>query len=85
MRELGQAPTYRSLHHPEVRPDPAIRNLARPGYNHLCFATDDFDGDVARLTAAGVKLRNEMMHFHDRKLVFIEGPEGITIELAQWF
>jgi hypothetical protein len=28
--------------------------------------------------------RNEMMTFHDRKLVFLEGPEGITVELAQW-
>jgi len=25
-----------------------------------------------------------MMTFHDRKLVFLEGPEGITVELAEW-
>jgi len=24
------------------------------------------------------------MEFHDRKLVFLDGPEGITVELAQW-
>jgi hypothetical protein len=24
------------------------------------------------------------MDFHSRKLVFIEGPEGVTIELAEW-
>jgi hypothetical protein len=24
------------------------------------------------------------MTFHDRKLVFLEGPEGITVELAEW-
>jgi hypothetical protein len=24
------------------------------------------------------------MDFHSRKLVFIEGPEGVTIELSQW-
>jgi len=24
------------------------------------------------------------MDFHDRKLVFLRGPEGITVELAQW-
>jgi hypothetical protein len=24
------------------------------------------------------------MHFHDRKLVFLSGPEGVTVEMAQW-
>lgn len=70
--------------HPAVAPDPSIRNLARPGFNHLAFVVDDMDAMLARLTANGVKLRNEMMTYHDRKLVFIEGPEGVTIELAQW-
>jgi hypothetical protein len=39
---------------------------------------------VAKLTAKGVKLRNEVMYFHNRKLVFLSGPEGITVELAEW-
>lgn len=69
---------------PAVHSDPAIRNLARPGFNHLCFAVDDVEAEVARLTAQGVKLRNRVMTFHDRKLVFLDGPEGITIEFAQW-
>lgn len=69
---------------PKVAPDPAIRNLARPGFNHLCFAVDDIDGIIERLAAKGVQLRNKLMTFHDRKLVFVEGPERITIELAQW-
>ncbi len=59
-------------------------DLARPGFNHVCFAVDDLDAEVARLRAAGVRLRNEVMTFHDRKLVFLVGPEGVTIELAQW-
>jgi catechol 2,3-dioxygenase-like lactoylglutathione lyase family enzyme len=73
---------YRS---PRVISDPAIRNLARPGFNHLCFAVDDIEAEVSRLTAQGVTLRNHLMTFHDRKLVFLNGPEGVTIELAQWF
>jgi hypothetical protein len=24
------------------------------------------------------------MEFHNRKLVFLRGPEDITVELAQW-
>jgi catechol 2,3-dioxygenase-like lactoylglutathione lyase family enzyme len=88
--ELVGAPAHfeiQLLHyrHPVLHPDPAIANLARPGFNHLCFATDDIEGDIARFTAGGVRLRNKMMSFHDRKLVFLEGPEGVTIELAQWF
>jgi catechol 2,3-dioxygenase-like lactoylglutathione lyase family enzyme len=63
--------------------DPA--DLARPGFNHVCFAVDDIDAEVARLRQQGVRLRNDVMQFHDRKLVFLAGPEGVTIELAQWF
>lgn len=70
--------------HPAVAPDPKLRNLARPGFNHLAFAVDDLDGIVDRLKANGLKLRNDPMTYHDKKLVFIDGPEGITIELAEW-
>jgi catechol 2,3-dioxygenase-like lactoylglutathione lyase family enzyme len=71
-------------HHPEPVPDPDAGDLARLGFNHVCLAVDDLDGDVARLRASGVRLRNEVMVFHDRKLVFLSGPEGITVELAEW-
>ena len=27
--------------------------------------------------------RNEIMDFHSRKLVFLDGPEGVTVELSQ--
>ncbi len=70
--------------HPAPLPDPAIRDLSKLGFNHVCFAVDDMDGTLAALKAHGVRLRNEVMVFHDRKLVFLEGPEGITIELAEW-
>jgi catechol 2,3-dioxygenase-like lactoylglutathione lyase family enzyme len=70
--------------HPEVRPAPDADRLDKLGFNHVCFAVDDVDAEVERLVAAGVRLRNEVMEFHDRKLVFLAGPEGITVELAQW-
>lgn len=69
---------------PDAIADPNIRQLNKIGFNHICFGVDDLEAEIARLTAAGVKLRNKMMDFHDRKLVFLEGPEGITIELAEW-
>jgi catechol 2,3-dioxygenase-like lactoylglutathione lyase family enzyme len=70
--------------HPDPLPDPAIRNLTKLGFNHVCFAVEDLEAEVARLTAKGVQLRNEIMEFHNRKLVFLSGPEGITVELAEW-
>jgi catechol 2,3-dioxygenase-like lactoylglutathione lyase family enzyme len=70
--------------HPEPLPDPHIRDLQKLGMNHICFAVDDIETEVAKIRASGFKTRNEIMDFHSRKLVFIEGPEGVTIELSQW-
>jgi len=69
---------------PAPIPDPNIGHLNQIGFNHVCFAVDDLDAEVKRLAAAGVQFRNTMMDFHSRKLVFLKGPENITIELAQW-
>jgi catechol 2,3-dioxygenase-like lactoylglutathione lyase family enzyme len=70
--------------HPDPLPDPHIRELNKLGMNHICFAVDDIDAEVAKLKAHGFKTRNEIMDFHARKLVFVDGPEGVTIELSQW-
>jgi catechol 2,3-dioxygenase-like lactoylglutathione lyase family enzyme len=72
------------FHQPEAIEDPNIEKLNRLGVNHICFAVDDIEAEVARLTAAGVKLRNQLMDFHKRKLVFLQGPVGLTVELAEW-
>jgi catechol 2,3-dioxygenase-like lactoylglutathione lyase family enzyme len=69
---------------PAPLPDPNVAKLEKVGFNHVCFAVDDLEAEVARLVAAGVKLRNQVMIFQGRKLVFLEGPDGVTIELAEW-
>ena len=69
---------------PPCLPDAGVSNLAKPGYNHICFAVTDLDAEVQRLTAHGVPLRSEVLDFHSRKLAFLSGPEGITVELAEW-
>jgi catechol 2,3-dioxygenase-like lactoylglutathione lyase family enzyme len=68
---------------PVAVPDPNVAPN-RVGFNHICFTVEDIDGEVRKLRAAGVSLRNEIMQFNDRKLVFLSGPAGITVELAQW-
>ena len=70
--------------HPRSLPDARIRDLHKIGMNHICFAVDDIAAEVAKLRGNGFKTRNEIMDFHSRKLVFIDGPEGVTVELAQW-
>ena len=74
------------LHYQEPNPvpDSNIRDLHKIGMNHICFAVDDIEAEVAKLRANGFKTRNEIMDCHSRKLVFIDGPEGVTIELAEW-
>ena len=69
---------------PTVTPALDVARLDRIGFNHVCFAVEKIEEVIAQVTTAGARLRNEMMTFHDRKLVFLEGPEGITVELAEW-
>ena len=69
---------------PDPVPDPNIRDLHKLGMNHICFTVDDIEAEVAKLKANGFATRNQIMDFHSRKLVFIDGPEGVTIELSQW-
>ena len=71
-------------HRPEALPDPLIERLDKIGFNHICFAVDDLDGMVDKLASGGVEVRHELSGFHDRRLVFLSGPDGITVELAQW-
>ena len=70
--------------HPDPTSDPNITNLRKLGYNHICFAVDDVEAELKKLQAHGVKARNDIMDFHSRKLVFLTGPEGITVELSEW-
>jgi len=70
--------------YPDPLPDAQIRDLHKIGMNHICFAVDDVEEEVAKLKARGFKTRNEIMDFHSRKLVFIDGPEGVVVELAEW-
>ena len=87
--ELRGAVTHQEVqllrfHRPAPRADPDAADLARLGFNHICFAVGDLDATVARLLDAGLHLRSDVLEFHDRRLVFVSGPGGVTIELAEW-
>ncbi|CAF0698610.1 VOC family protein [Candidatus Methylacidithermus pantelleriae] len=68
---------------PEALPDPWVRTLVRLGFNHVCFEVDDIEKEVARLKEAGFFPKNALLRYQERKLIFIEGPEGVTIELSE--
>jgi len=73
------------LHYRQPPPveEPGIRDLHRLGLNHICFAVDDIEAVAAKLAAAGFRPRNRTMDFRHCRLVFIDGPEGVTVELSQ--
>jgi catechol 2,3-dioxygenase-like lactoylglutathione lyase family enzyme len=72
------------FHHPALEIDERSGYLARSGFNHVCFRTDDLDETLERFAAIGHKPRNTVMEFHDRRLVFLDGPAGVVFELAEW-
>jgi catechol 2,3-dioxygenase-like lactoylglutathione lyase family enzyme len=72
------------FHNPAVEIDERSGYLARTGFNHVCFRVDDLDGTLERFADLGHAPRNAVMDFHDRRLVFFDGPAGVVVELAEW-
>ncbi len=72
------------FHHPDPAPDPFAGSLSRVGFNHVCFRVTDLDAVLGRLADHGIGPRNTVMEFHDRRLVFVDGPAGVCVELAEW-
>lgn len=58
-----------------------------PGLHHLCFRTDDIDGDVARLKAKGWLFTSEgpTPGAHGTRVIFAhpKSTGGVLIELAE--
>jgi len=68
---------------PDPLSDPNITCLNKIGFNHVCFAVENLDSEITRLVANGIKLRNKVLDYHGRKLIFLCGPDGITVELSE--
>jgi len=71
------------FHRPAAAVDSDAGSLARTGFNHVCFRVSDLDAMLAHLAAHGITPRNEVFDFHERRLVFLDGP-GVVVELAEW-
>ena len=71
------------FHRPAAAVDAEAGTLTRTGFNHVCFRVSDLDAMLAHLSDHGITPRNDVFDFHDRRLVFLDGP-GLVVELAEW-
>ena len=63
---------------------PANAPVNALGIRRIMFAVDDLDDLVARLLARGAELVGEVVQYGDTyRLVYIRGPEGIIVALAE--
>ena len=53
------------------------------GWNRIHLITDDLDGEIARLEAAGVTFRNEAISGPGGRQVLVVDPSGNLVELFQ--
>ena len=77
------------LVHPLRGEGPIAKYLEQKGggLHHLCFETDDIEGDVARLKALGYRFLTDAPTpgAHGKRVIFIhpKSAGGVLIELAQ--
>jgi catechol 2,3-dioxygenase-like lactoylglutathione lyase family enzyme len=65
------------------RPMPDGRQPGPGGWNRIHLLVDDIDAEVARLRAAGVSFRNDVVSGPGGKQILLEDPSGNPIELFQ--
>lgn len=67
---------------PPTLPAPK-RRATDPGWNHLCFESDDLEAEHARLTAAGVELHGPPHAFADARVFYGRDPDGNIFEVLE--
>jgi catechol 2,3-dioxygenase-like lactoylglutathione lyase family enzyme len=65
------------------RPMPDGRQPVPGGWNRIHLIVDDIEAEVARLRAAGVPFRNDIVKGPGGSQVLIDDPSGNPIELVQ--
>jgi catechol 2,3-dioxygenase-like lactoylglutathione lyase family enzyme len=70
------------FYQPEAVGGPAPSNTL--GLRHVAFQVEDLEGIVDALSQKGRELVGDIQTYEDAwKLCYVEGPEGILIELAE--
>jgi catechol 2,3-dioxygenase-like lactoylglutathione lyase family enzyme len=65
------------------RPMPDGRQPGPGGWNRIHFLVDDLESEVARLRAAGVRFRSDIISGPGGKQIVLDDPAGNPIELFQ--
>ena len=65
------------------RPMPDGRKPGPGGWNRIHFIVEDIEAEVARLRAAGVRFRSEIVTGPVGKQIVLDDPSGNPIELFQ--
>ncbi|MCQ4082816.1 VOC family protein [Streptomyces sp. RB6PN25] len=66
-----------------ARPMPDGATPSPGGWNRIYLTVDDLDAEVARLRAAGVPFRNEIVTGPGGRQVLVKDPAGNLVELFQ--
>lgn len=53
------------------------------GIEHIALETDDYSGTLARLRRNGVKILEELTANPDRRVCFLEAPDGAQMEVIE--
>jgi catechol 2,3-dioxygenase-like lactoylglutathione lyase family enzyme len=65
------------------RPMPDGRRPEPGGWNRIMLVVSDLESEVARLRAAGVPLRNDIVKSNAGQQILVEDPSGNALELFQ--
>ena len=66
-----------------TRPMPDGRRPVPGGWNRIELVVDDLDAEVARLRAAGLRFRNDVVTGPGGSQILVDDPDGNPIELFQ--
>lgn len=85
--ELADNFEIQLLHYRGVTPEPLVGasdcRAFKLGYDHIAFEVSDIESTLNKLKANNIIIIKETFIVGQKKLAFIEGPDGITIELAE--
>jgi lactoylglutathione lyase len=54
------------------------------GLEHVAIDTNNFEGEIAKIKSAGIKILEERVLPDGRHVCFFEGPEGVRLEFLEW-
>src|SRR5215203_2841865 len=80
----GEAVDKIKYHAPADDEGPQPWPANRPGFRHICIEVEDLNAIVDRLRNDGFDTVGEVQDYADvYRLVYVRGPEGLIVELAE--